>query len=226
MKSLPAFLALLALWLGGFAVSSGAETDESPLFPAPADLVLDRGDVFQPEAVARLRSMLQAARAKGVTVYLLTIPSLGVLPSKQQEKLEALGQRYTKNWLPSTSGAVIVFDDESGLMNVGLSDEASLRFSDVALQFELGKPIEDAQKSGLSRDKLEKVATIAVQIMTGMEAKYQQERKRQIVVNCLMGVLAVVGLVLILRSTFRDGPEPAPVDAEKTEEATKTPPEA
>lgn len=176
-----------------------APADE-PLLPVPPGPLLDQAQVLQPDGAARLSALLTAARAQDVWIYVLTVPSLGVLPSRQREKLESLAKQYVTAWTPETVGAVLIFDGEGGLMSVETSAEAARRFSDVALQIGLREPLEKIQHEGLSRDKLERSAKAMADALCRLQAQSRDENRRQRTTNLIMAGIALLGLALALWS--------------------------
>jgi len=182
---------------------------EEPLLPLPAEPILDQAGVLRPDAVERLHTALTAARAKDVWIYVLTVPSLQVLPSKQKEKLEATAKRYAKAWTPKTVGAIILFDDEGGLMSMETSKEAGRRFSDVAIQIAMEERTAKLQTEGLAREKLEKITLVAAEALCQLQAQYVEDSRRQRRINLIMGGLAVIGVGLALWSALGGPKSPA-----------------
>lgn len=173
---------------------------EEPLLPKPTGPILDQAKVLQPEGTARLTDHLTAARANDVWVYVLTVHSLNVLPSRQRDTLENLARRHAKAWMPKTVGAVLVFDDEGGLMSAETTAEAERRFSKVAIQIGLEEAMQRTPQEGPSREKLERSATVLADVLSGLQAKYREESRRQRTTNLIMGGIALFGLGLALRS--------------------------
>lgn len=195
------------------------------LLPRPSAPILDQTSVLKPEAAVELSAHLLAARAQGVHVYLLTVPSLGVVPSKQSEKLEALGERYAREWTNNVTGAVVVFDDEGGLMTVGISPEAKRRFSDFVIELAIQESMRQAPESGLARDRLVFASEVVTDALVKLEIKYRNDIGRQRKANIVMTLLALLGLGLVIQSTLRGGKKPAPAVNEPQDRAT-VPPES
>lgn len=116
-----------------------------------------------------------------------------------------MAKRYANAWLPNSPGAVIVFDDETGLMSMEASKEAIRRFSEVSMHFKLTDAFGHSHESGLSRERLEKAALATADVLTDLEAQYERERRRQMVANIIMGILAVAGVILAIRSVVAAG---------------------
>ncbi len=206
------------------AVPKLAVPAEEPLLTRPPGPILDQAHVFRPETAERLAAHLTAARAQDVWVYVLTVPTLRVLPSRQKEKLEGLAKSYAKTWLPESVGAVLIFDDEGGLMSAEISPEAGHRFSDVAIQIALAEPLSKIQMEGLSREKLDKSATAVTDILCKLQTKYLEETRRQRKANIIMGGIALLGLGMALWSATAGAKKTAPADPES--EISAQPPSA
>lgn len=197
----------------------------APLLPRPSTPILDQTSVLKPDAATQLSAHLLAARARGVHVYLLTVPSLGVVPSKQSEKLEALGERYAKEWTKDVTGAVVIFDDEGGLMTVGISPEAKRRFSDFVIELAIQESMKQAPDSGLARDRLVFASEVVTDALVKLETQHRKDAGRQRKANIVMALLALLGLGLVIQSTLRSGKKSAPA-ASAPEDRTAVPPEA
>jgi len=177
----------------------GKETKED-IPPIPASHVLDLGNVFLPETSKRLSAELADAQEKGVGVYVVTIPSLKVLPSKQSERLEKLANEYATAWLPKQPGAVLLFDDEGGLMTVVTSKRAEERFSSFILEMEFRQALAKIPPAAISREKLQRSATIVAETLSKLEINAAKAERRQWLSNLLMGLLAVAGVGLAVFS--------------------------
>ena len=168
--------------------------------PIPASHILDLGNVFLPETAKRLSAELTDAQEKGVGVYVVTIPSLKVLPSKQSERLEKLANDYATAWLPKQPGAVLLFDDEGGLMTVVTSKRAEERFSSFILEMEFRQALAKIPPASISREKLQRSATIVAETLSKLEINAAKAERRQWLSNLLMGLLAVAGVGLAVFS--------------------------
>jgi hypothetical protein len=187
--------------------------------------VADQANVFQSEAVARLETALNSARQQNVYVYVVTVPSLKVASAKQQEELEKLAQHYVTAWIGNRPGALLIFDDQSGLMSMETSAEARRRYSEVSIHFKLTDALRHVAESGISRDKLERAALTTADVLVDLEKQYQQERRRKMVANTIMAILALVGVFLAIRSAMRDDKVEKAIVAEAAEdEVSKSPP--
>jgi len=168
--------------------------------PIPPSHILDLGNVFLPETSKRLSAELADAQEKGVGVYVVTIPSLKVLPSKQSERLEKLANEYATAWLPKQPGAVLLFDDEGGLMTVVTSKRAEERFSSFILEMEFRQALAKIPPAAISREKLQRSATIVAETLSKLEINAAKAERRQWLSNLLMGLLAVAGVGLAVFS--------------------------
>ncbi len=199
-----ALLATLALLL-----PAPAPADETPVVPAlprepvpqaPAGLILDQAHVLLPEIAARLSAKLADARAHDVHVYVATVSSLRVPASKQLERLEELAKDYSNTWNKHTIGAVILFDDESGMITLELSKPTSERFTTFAVEDVLRIPLGEAQKSGLARDKIQRFGEITAVALSKLQEDYLKETHRARIGNFIMGGIALLGIGLTIFS--------------------------
>ncbi len=184
------------------APATPAPPPREPVPPAPAGHLLDRAHVLLPEAAARLSARLTASAAADVHVYVVTFRSLGVPPSQQHDRLQELSKDYLKAWAPHQVGAVILFDDEGGLMTVDLSQETDLRFASFAVEVALREPLAKTQESGLARDKLEQAAQVVLETLGQRQAKWAKDTHRQRISNLIMGAVALLGLGLAVFSAL------------------------
>ena len=192
-------LCLMIFLIGSPQFLHAKETKED-IPPIPASHILDLGNVFLPETAKLLSRDLTAAQEKGVGVYVVTIPSLKVLPSKQSERLEKLANDYAAAWLPKQPGAVLLFDDEGGLMTVVTSKEAEQRFSSFILEMEFRQALAKIPPAAISREKLQRSATIVAETLSRLEVDAAKAERRQWLSNLLMGLLALVGVGLAVFS--------------------------
>lgn len=176
------------------------EGTHEPVPPPPAGFILDQAQVFLPEAATRLSTRLTAARASEVYIYVVTFRSLGVAKSKQEERLHARAKDFTQAWLPGKVGALLLFDDEGGLMAVDLTPETDRRFTSFAVEDSLRDPIHSIQQSGLARDKLEHAATTLADILVPLQDKWVAATHSHRLSNFIMGAVALLGLGLAVFS--------------------------
>ncbi len=204
---------------GTSLITSAKSTHES-VPPAPAGLILDQAGVFQTETAARLSARLLAARATDVHVYVVTFRTLGVPPSKQQDKLHTIATDYMKAWASEKVGAILLFDDEGGLMSVDFSAETNRRFAGFAVEAAVKEPLGIIQESGLARDKLERSALFVADTLVPLQAKWMKDTRRQLIANVVMGTVALLGLGLALFSALCKPKTPASTAAQPSVEGS------
>lgn len=177
---------------------------EIELPPAPAGLILDKGQVFLPEAAAALSQRLRtAAGERGIWVYVVTLPTLEVPPSKQRERLRNLGDFYREGWLRDRVGVVLLVDDESGTAMVAASEAANREYPPLLRNMLLEEPLRLIQKESLQRDKIEKTALAVVEVISHLQDEKWQAKRRDRRVYGSMGAVVVTGVVLILFVRWR-----------------------
>lgn len=134
-------------------IDRNANTD-LPIPPRPQQPVLDNAHFLSAEMLRAMNDSLSAdARDFGLHVYVLTVPSL---PKKT---LESFTQRVAAEWTKGLFGAVIVFDDGTGIVAIEKSEAVSKRF----YEFEITALLKDSMRSDkrprLSRDGLKHTTT-------------------------------------------------------------------
>ena len=199
-----------ALLLGILLATLPARADERPVPPAPASHVLDQADVILPDVEARLSARLVAARLQGVEVFVATVASLGVPPSKQASELEKLANKYCVAWSARKIGALLLFDDEGGLMTVVTSKEAETRFTSFLLEKEFREGLAKIPPDAISRVKLERSGTIVVETLSRLQAEASKSDRTKFIGNTIMGSLALLGIGLAVLSAL-SGSKPPPV---------------
>ena len=180
-----------------------------PVPLAPAGFILDQANVLLPEAAARLSARLTAASAADVHIYVVTFRTLGVAPSKQEEKLNARAKDFMKAWAPQKVGAMVVFDDEGGLMTVYPSPATEKRFTTFAVESAMREPLIAIQQSGLARDKLERSAEVVADTHVPLQTKWIADTRRQRTSNLIMGAVALLGIGLAIYSAIAKPKAPA-----------------
>ena len=199
-----------ALLLGILLATLPARADERPVPPAPASHVLDQADVILPDVEARLSARLVAARLQGVEVFVATVASLGVPPSRQSAELEKLANKYCLAWSARKIGALLLFDDEGGLMTVVTSKEAEARFTSFLLEKEFREGLAKIPPDAISRVKLERSGTIVVETLSRLQAEASKSDRTKFIGNTIMGSLALLGIGLAVLSAL-SGSKPPPV---------------
>lgn len=184
----------VAVWLVLGAVRLSAEVD---LPPQPADYLLDQAAVFPPEVSQRITKALKAcARDYDVHIYVLTVPTLKVMPSRLQEKLAEMLNATRTKWLEDRVGAVIIFEDEAGTATMGASAEASKVFSPVAISLIFRDPQLHGNKKTRSPERLAEAVAVLIRHFTDLRDKANQEGRRRRAIDVLLW--AILGGTLLL----------------------------
>ena len=118
--------------------------------PRPDGYVLDMAHFLTPEMKQSLDDILaQEARDHGVSVYLLTMPTL------QKDTLDPYTQKVTEAWMKGLFGATLVFDDGTGRVAIQQSEEVTKRFYEFELSQLLRETNSAAKRPRLSRAGLD-----------------------------------------------------------------------
>lgn len=183
-----------------------APVDATPIPPAPASHVLDQADVILPAVEAKMSARLLAARLQDAEVYVVTVSSLGVPPSQQSETLEKLAGKYCAAWIPKQVGALLLFDDEGGLMTVVTSKKAEERFTAFLLEKEFRESLAKIPSEAISRVKLERSGIIVADTLVRLQSEAAKGDRTKLIGNIVMGTLAVLGIGLAILSAL-SGPK-------------------
>ena len=180
--------------------------------PAPAGFILDTGQVLLPEAAAALSQRLRrAAEVRGIWIYVVTLPTLGVPPSKQRERLVNLGDFYRDGWLQGRVGVVLLVDDESGAAMIAASEAANRQYHPLQRNMLLEEPLRLIGQESLRRDKIEKTALAVLDVITRLQDEEKRNRRRDRLVSLTMGAVIAAGVALILFARWkRRKPAPRP----------------
>lgn len=199
-------VAFLTCGLSLLPVAMG-RCDDEPFPQKPAGLVSDQASVLLPERAEALNQYLLAgARARGISVYLLTVHSVWVPPSKKNARLSALGHRYADRWLKDAVGIVMLYEDDSGDAAVIASQETDRRFPPLQRNMALADPLRRIQHGeGLARDKLEGTAMTLFTTLCQLQDQANADARRHRIINLTMGCIALVGVALLLHGTFKKG---------------------
>ncbi|MCE9610961.1 MAG: hypothetical protein K8R23_12270 [Chthoniobacter sp.] len=182
-----------------FWVSTGEVNAAPPLPPPPPGLIQDAGNVLLPEAARALSERLQtAAVQRGIWVYVVTLPSLGVPPSKQRERLVNMGDLYRHGWLGDRVGVVLLVDDESGAAMIAASEAANRQYPPLQRNMLMEEPLRLLQKEPLRRDKIEKTALTVVAVISHLQDESEKSKRRDLWVNVAMAVISIAGVGLIV----------------------------
>ena len=185
-----------------------APVEVTSIPPAPASHVLDQADVILPDVEAKMSARLLAARLQSAAVYVVTVSSLRVPPSQQAEALEKLAGKYCAAWSPKQVGALLLFDDEGGLMTVVTSKEAEERFTAFLLEKEFREGLAKIPGDVISRVKLERSGIIVADTLARLQSEAAKGDRTKLIGNLVMGLLAVLGIGLAILSAL-SGPKAA-----------------
>ena len=179
----------------------------------PENYLLDEGKVFPPEVEARVVAALKAAaRDSDVHIYVMTMGSLNVMPSRAGETLDQTQKTVRQEWLAGRVGALIVFDNEAGKAVVGASDEAMKVFSPVAVNMALKDPDLQSRKKHLSPDKLSSTVVRLIQHFTDLRAKTNEEAQKRNTMNWIfagtLGSFGLLGVAIFISTKMRPAPIP------------------
>ena len=191
--------------LGIFVVAPGLRA-QMALPPAPAGFILDQGQVLLPEAAVALSQRLRvAAEERGIWVYVVTLPTLGVPPSKQKERLVNLGDFYRHGWLGDRVGVVLLVDDESGAAMVAASEAANRQYPPLRRNMLLEEPLRLIGRETLRRDKIEKTALAVVDVISRLQEEEKQAKRRDRRVGLALGAVLAAGMALLLFARWKLG---------------------
>ena len=205
-------LVALALMISSAHVRAAVELPRRP-----ASYLRDEAHVFQPEMAHRLiESLRTCAREHDVHIYVLTLPTVKVMPSHIREKLEEFRAAAEQTWLKGRVGAVVVFDDESGWASMGVSADAQSLFSTVAIHLVFDDPQFDPTDKRLTPAKLEASALTLASHFTALKIKLDDEASRQRTRHIVIGVIAFWGLLGGAGLVFKKHPAPAAPEREET----------
>jgi TPM domain len=169
----------------------------------PESYLLDQGDVFPPDVEARIVKALKAGAADyDVHIYVMTVPSLKVMPSRIGEKLHEQLNATGKKWLAGQVGALVIFDDEAGQAAIGASDEAEKAFSAVALNIVMKDPKLQSKRKRSSPEKLAGTVTLLIQHFTELRTRTNEEARRQRTTRLIFGGIVFTALLAVASFVF------------------------
>ena len=185
--------------------------------PRPVDHLLDEARTFPTDKGQRLVDFLQTcAREHDVHIYVLTLPTLEVMPSRIREKLEELRAATEKAWMKDQVGGVIIFDDESGWLTMGASAEAQRVFSTVAIHLIFEDPQLEPTAKRLTPDRLAAAAMTLAGHFTKLKIKLDEEAHRQRTRHIVIGAIVFLGLLGIAGLVFKKRAAPGAAEREET----------
>ena len=166
----------------------------------PENFLLDQGVVFPPEAVQRLEAAITAtARDHDLHVYVMTTPTLRSVPSRVGGKASEFLNAIRAEWLKGKVGAVIIFDDEAGLVEMGASEEARKILPPAELTEIFRDPRLQSKRRRLGAAKLEETVMVLVHGLTELRVRIQDEERSRATMKTA-GVIA--GIVIVAGAGF------------------------
>ena len=192
------WLVVVALLLGPSRLPAQDEVPERP-----ADYLLDQGGIFPPEMAQRIVKALKAcARDYDVHIYVMTLPTIKVMPVRLREKVEELSKETRAQWLKGQVGAVMIFDNEAGNVTMGASAEAMKVFSPLTVNTVFKDPKLHSKKKHSPPEMLAGSVTLLIQHFVDLRAKVNEEarqrRNRQLAWGAGVGGLVLLGAGLIV----------------------------
>ena len=158
--------------------------------PRPAGHVLDTAHFLTPETLQSLEASLsREAVDYGVEIYLLTVPTVA------KNTLEPFTQAVTREWTKDLFGAVLVFDDRTGLVSIEQSDVVKKRFYEFELSRLLRETASSAKRPKLSRAGLEHTTLAVKGALHELKMRANREDRNTLLTRvglCVLGILAVM----------------------------------
>ena len=146
----------------------------------PPDYLMDRGGVLTPEKARNISAALNAcARDYDIHIYILTLPTLGVLPSRGREKIDDLLENARAKWLTGKAGALLIFDYESGAASMAESEEARRIFSSIAMNLIFADPQLQPSPKARSSEQLERAANALIKRFSNLRMRAVEDEKRR-----------------------------------------------
>ena len=146
----------------------------------PPDYLMDRGRVLTPEKAREMSAALNAcARDYDIHIYIMTVPTLGVLPSRGREKIDNLLEIARSKWLADQAGALVIFDYESGAASMAESEEARRVFSAIAMNLVFADPQLQPSRKARSSEQLERAAHALIKRFSHLRMRAVEDAKRR-----------------------------------------------
>lgn len=180
----------------------GEAVEHEPVPPAPAGFVLDQAHTLLPAAAADMSARLTTAAAADVHIYVVTVKSLGVPASQQRDRVSKRAKEYAAGWLGDKVGAILLFDDEGGLMSIELSKGTDLRFTIFAVEAEMKAALSQISERELARDKIVLTSQIVTDALFKRQSVYVKGTHRQHIANLIMGGITLLGIGLAIYSAL------------------------
>ena len=162
-----------------------------PIPPKPENYLSDQGAVFPPDAAQRIEHALKTcARNFDVHIYVVTVPTLNVMPSRVDAKLTELLSAIREEWLQGKVGAIIAFDVEAEQAMLGESEETRNAFSAVSLHLVFADPQIQGGVKRRARERLEATTLAMIQHLSDLRAQEYEDARKQRSANLLFAGIA------------------------------------
>ena len=169
------FLAIVLTLLPPASISAGIEIPDRP-----PDYLMDQGGVLPPEKAREISAALNAcARDYDIHIYVMTLPSLGVLPSRAREKLDEILETARSKWMTGKAGALLIFDYETGAASMAESEEARRIFSSIAMNLVFSDPQLQPSPKARYSEQLERGAKALIKRFSNLRMRAVEEEKRR-----------------------------------------------
>lgn len=187
----------------------------------PPDYLMDRGGVLPPEKAREISAALNAcARDYDIHIYVVTLPTLGVLPSRAREILDDILESAKSKWMEGRVGALLIFDYESGAASMAESEEARRVFSSIAMNLVFADPQFQPSRKTRSSDQLERAAKALIKHFSNLRRQAVEEEKRHRANMMIFWGLAGGALLLVIAATVAKKRFPPPQS-----ESSQSPPQ-
>ena len=162
-----------------------------PIPPKPENYLSDQGAVFPPDAAQRIEHALKASACNfDVHIYVVTVPTLNVMPSRVGAKLTELLNAIREEWLKGKVGAIIAFDAEAEQALLGESEETRNVFPAVSLHMVFTDPQIQGGIKRRARDRLEATTLAMMRHLTDLRAQQYEDARKQRSANLLFAGIA------------------------------------
>ena len=165
----------------------------------PPDYLMDQGGVLPPEKARKISAALHAcARDYDIHIYVMTLPTLGVLPSRAREKLDEILETAKSKWMTGKAGALLIFDYESGTASMAESEEARRIFSSIAMNLIFADPELQPSRKARYSEQLERGAHALIKRFSNLRMRSVEEEKRRRANNRFFWAITGGALLLVI----------------------------
>lgn len=179
----------------------------------PADYLMDRGEVLSPEKAREVSAALNAcARDYDIHIYIMTLPTLSVMPSRAREKLDGMLVTAKSKWLEGKAGALIIFDYETGGASMAESVEARRIFSIVSINLIFDDPHLHYSRKTRSSDQLERAAATLIERFSNLRMQANEKARRLQAEQRVFAGIAGGALLLVIATAVAKMRFPPPQD--------------